>query len=179
MKRDDKWEFKVFKFMSFVLSTLVIMLNLFVMSVNGESNHEVKVIKVACVTEKGYFEILEDGTYYGYGFEYLNQVKKYIDYDFEYVFGTIDECIDMIKNGKADIMPMICKLETNLDDFEVSDYSFCKSNLCLVSKENKKYAYEKFDDFEGMKVGLLDWGGEEENIVIVIILLRIRYFIKT
>ena len=164
MNIDGKSRAKVLRFMSFIFSILIIVLIVNILPVNSESADEEKVIKVACSLEKGYFEILEDGSYYGYGFEYLTEMEKHIKCEFEYVFGTSSECMDMLESGKADIMPMIVKSEANIDRFEVSDYSYTTSKVCLISKENREYTYEDFEVFDGMKVGLLNLSVEEEAL---------------
>lgn len=123
-------------------------------TVNGEIQK--KTIKVACFLYDGYFQIMDDGSYYGYGFDYLDEIARYTGWEYEYMFGTWSECIEMLDSGQADLMPMFPKSDDRLESYEYTENSTNKTTLCMVASEDCGYEYEDFQQFNGMKVGVLD-----------------------
>lgn len=130
------------------------------MPVYGEGNDEQKKkIKVACFLYDGYFEVQGDGSHYGYGFEYLDEIAEYTGFEYDYHFGTWAECVDMIENGEADLMPMLPRTEEREQELEFTKNVTNSTTLCLFAKDDSNYAYEDFESFDGMRVGVFDVGG--------------------
>ena len=74
----------------------------------GESSLSVnvykKTIRVAWYEREGYFEMDENGNLYGFGMEYLNAISEYTGWQYEFLQGTREQCIEYMEDGLADVM---------------------------------------------------------------------------
>ena len=81
-------------------------------------------VKVGFMHEKGYHEISEDGTYSGYGYEYLQMISQYSNLNFEYIGYDVTDfntMLDMLYNGDIDIITNVSQTEDRLEKFAFSD----------------------------------------------------------
>ena len=72
------------------------------LSVKGDN--AAKKVKVGYVIETGYQEGNQDEPKSGYGYEYFQKISYYTGWEYEYVYGTYSELIQMLKDGEIDIM---------------------------------------------------------------------------
>ena len=97
----------------------------------------------------------EFGNKIGYDYDYLEAIRQYTNWEYEYVEGSFSECYEWLKNGEIDLMGVVNK---NPDREKIFDYSdtpqgteYC--NL-LVLENNNKFSYHNYEEFEGMKIGI-------------------------
>ena len=62
---------------------------------------ESKVIKVGYIDYPGFIQKMDDGSYEGYGVEYLNEIAKYNNWTYEFVENTWEQTLKDLKNGKS------------------------------------------------------------------------------
>ena len=74
----------------------------------GESqlstNESENIIRVAWYEREGYFEEDINGNLSGFGMEYLDAISEYTGWEYEFLYGTREQCIYYLENGLADIM---------------------------------------------------------------------------
>lgn len=105
---------------------------------------------------KGYFN--------GYGYDYLMEVSKYTGWEYEFVRGTIDECLEWIKTGKIDLLGPMQYTPERAEYLSYPDYEFDYGDGVLYTRqENKSICYEDFSAFNGMAVGMIK--GNHNNLV--------------
>lgn len=72
-----------------ILGFLAILMLITAAPVHAEAISETRIIKVGVLDFKGFSEKQEDGSYIGYGIDYLNEIKKYNpSWDYEFVDGN-------------------------------------------------------------------------------------------
>ncbi|MDO5418104.1 MAG: EAL domain-containing protein, partial [Lachnospiraceae bacterium] len=120
---------------------------------NGESG----TVRVGLYRQEGYHMVDENGEHSGYDYEYLMRIAKCTGWNYEFVEGTWDECITMLEDGEIDLLGGIKKNEGRPDRMHFADIpSMYTSNCLLQLVENGTYAYEDFEDFDGMRIGVLE-----------------------
>ncbi len=103
----------------------------------------------------------EDGKYAGYMVDYLNEIKKYTGWKYEFVEveGTLNEqlttLLGMLSNGEIDLMGGMVYNESldQLYDYPTHSYGTA-STAIAVRKDDTRWAVEDFEDWNGIAVGI-------------------------
>lgn len=121
------------------------------------SLHGERVVKVAYYEDGDYMSRNEDGMYAGYNIEYLNEIGRYADWAYEYVdFPSWEEAYAALEASEVDLLPMVYYTEERAETMIFSSSSVCEMYTTLnVRLEDTKYAYEDFETFSGMRVGVI------------------------
>ena len=61
---------------------------------------ESKVIKVGYIDYPGFIQKMDDGSYEGYGVEYLNEIAKYNNWTYEFVENTWEQTLKDVRLRK-------------------------------------------------------------------------------
>ena len=69
------------------------------------------VIKVGYIDYDGFITEEKDGTYTGYGVEYLRKIAEYTGWEYEFVTGEATELLDEMSRGGYDLMGGMYYLE--------------------------------------------------------------------
>lgn len=105
----------------------------------------------------------EDGTYGGYGHEYLQEIAKYTGWDYEYVPGTLKECHERLKTGEIDLLGAVQHTKEREEYLDYPELSSGISYAILCTKSsNNNLAYNDYSAFDGKKVGLLQESNNNE-----------------
>lgn len=121
------------------------------------AENEKKKVRVGIYNER-----MEDGAdmdQYRAGFdhEYLMKIAEYAGWDCEVVEGSLQECITGIQNGTIDVMGNTAKEEEREEVMEFADEPSMWVGQCLlVDADSKRYNYEDYEAFDGMKIGTLE-----------------------
>lgn len=121
-------------------------------------------IRIGYTDFEGFIDKNEDGTYSGYGIEYLEEVSKYTDWEYEFVYGSWDNLLEKLEMGEIDFLMHAQWTEEREERFVYSKYmSGSEANLLYVRGDEARYFYNDYESFNGMKVaGLLDAFQNEE-----------------
>jgi len=102
-------------------------------------------------------EMQEDlyGNKSGYNYYYLQQMKKYSNFRYKYIYGTWSQCLEHLENGKIDMLVGIIKTKERKEKFSFSKYSIgILEGVAVASSEYKGNLKNfKFDDSK--KIGAL------------------------
>ena len=135
---------------------LIIAINCFLFPITAFTEVNQKTIKVGYFDYYGFISKENNGEYKGYGVEYLNEISKYTNWNYEYVYGTWSECLDRLSKGEIDLL---CTAQHSEERANLYDYATYPSGLeyatMYVSNENNYIYYNDFESFNGLKVGLL------------------------
>lgn len=124
-----------------------------------------RVVRVGFFDFEGYHETDEQNRRGGYGYEYLHEMAKYTGWVFEYVDGTWEECQEMLKNGKIDLLTSAQYSEARDEIFDFSTTSMGTSYAQLtVSADNTSYGRNDFAQFNGLRVGLLRGNSRNDRL---------------
>lgn len=106
---------------------------------------------------KGYQDQSPKGVFSGYGYDYLQEIAQYNGWEYEYVPGTYNECLAMLKEGKIDLMGAILKTPELETIYDFAALPTGNNYLSLLAPEGQlNYAYEDFAGFNGLHVGLIE-----------------------
>ncbi|MDD3240910.1 MAG: transporter substrate-binding domain-containing protein, partial [Lachnospira sp.] len=115
-----------------------------------------KTIRIGCIDYEGFFDPQEDGTYAGYGVDYLKEISKYTDWKYEYVYDTFDNLMEQVKNGTVDFICHAQKTQERERNYLFSKYSVgSESSVLYVREDDQRYYYNDFENFNGMTIAVL------------------------
>ncbi|OJF77477.1 MAG: hypothetical protein BKP49_00330 [Treponema sp. CETP13] len=117
-------------------------------------------VKIGYYPYPGYFDIDANDNKVGYGYEYLQNMLPFANWNFEYV--GYDENIGwsatlkMLQDGEIDILSGIIKTPEREKMYTYSSEPFATAHTILTVKEgNVKYQIEDYANWNGIKVGML------------------------
>lgn len=129
------------------------------------SAHNDQIVRVGFFAFEGYHDKDVQNRRSGYGYEYLHEMAKYSDWVFEYVDGTWEECQEMLKNGKIDLLTSAQYSEDRAEVFDFSTIPLGTSYAQLtVSDTNTFYARNDFASFGGIHIGLLKGNSRNDKL---------------
>lgn len=149
-----------FKRVSILLLTFLIIFSSFVTPVYGDEpmkTNEKRIVRIGYYNIPGFQEYDEKtGVYSGYSYEYLIALAQYANWEFEFVPVEFADGVKMLENGELDLMNNVSKTDQRLNYLSYSNSS-SGSNCAYLATENDNtsYAYEDFDSFNNMTVGLV------------------------
>ncbi len=125
------------------------------MALEGDDSRT--VVRVGCYENGAYMAVDEQGVRSGYDVEYLNQLSHYGDWTYDYVdFGSWEEAFAALKAGQVDVLPSLYEAEAAEDGVLFSEASLCDIYGALsVRLGDDRYAYDDFEAFSGMSVGVI------------------------
>lgn len=132
----------------------------------GESayagQNEKQTIRIGYIDSLGFiFE--KDGSYTGYGVDYLKYISKFVDWEYEFVYDTWENCLYKLKTGELDFVCMASKLEEREDTFIYSELSLGSEFTVIHVAEDMDIYYEEYEKLDGCKVGLLKGSDHSED----------------
>lgn len=141
-----------YKKKSYFLLIIILFLCLF----TPNSYAAARTVRVGYYLFDSFQEIDEYGEYSGYGFEYISEISQYNGWNLEFKVGTMAECEELMKNGEVDIILGVTPTSSRSAYMDFSDFACTTSQSELyVSASSDQYAYEDFNSFHGMTVGVI------------------------
>ncbi len=144
---------KRFKFLFYVL-VFALLLSFFQTS-TIKADDEKKVIRVG-YDQDSHFIQEKNGTYFGYGVEYLNKISEYTDWTFEYVkVASWSETFQKLRYKEIDLICTAHYTEEHAEEFLYSNIPFGYETTLLYTHPDSGITYQDHDALENSKVGLL------------------------
>lgn len=138
-------------------SFLFIVFILFAGHLFSEENRQKRIVKVGWYDTAIPAEEIFNGTGRGYYFEYLQALSQYTNWEYEYVIGSWNECMDRIESGEIDILGFVNKTDERIKRFAYADLPMGISSAILITTENdKKFEFNDFKVFDGINVGSIE-----------------------
>lgn len=123
-----------------------------------------KTIHVAWYEKPGYFEKDMEGNLYGFGMDYLNAIAEYTGWQYEFMQGTREQCIDYLEAGLADIMSPV-GVETEFENAQVAREVIGEDYGYIYKAANNYYLnFEDKEDFAKVTLGIEKKSGLLENL---------------
>ena len=114
-----------------------------------------KTLRVGYMDYSGFIEQQSDGTYSGYGAEYLAKISGYTGYRYEYVYGKWSDLLDMLANRQIDLICMVQYTKERAERFDYTAYPIGYTQGLLYGAPDCEIAYEDFKAFNSIRVGVL------------------------
>lgn len=144
------------KFKVLCLTLIFLLIVDIAMPITVFSDTQRKTIKVGYFDYSSFIDKDENGNFTGYGVEYLDEISKYTNWDYEYVYGTWSESLERLSKGEIDLL---CTAQYTEERGNIYDYSKYSNGVeftaMYVSSKNTNVYYEDFKAFNGLKIGFL------------------------
>ncbi len=121
-----------------------------------KSNPERKIVRVGYYLYDGYQEADKNGTYSGYGYDYLQEISQFAGWDYTFIIATFQECVQMLERGDVDIVGGLDKNALKSDKIIYSHLSNRVSETELyTTMNNMDLNFDDFSKMNGISVGIL------------------------
>ena len=124
-------------------------------------------VRVGYYQQDGYFEKQEDGQLYGFGMEYLKTVATYTNWEYEFLEGTREECVEWLESGVIDLLSPVytdsvyenvilakriigednCYIYKSSNNFEISQEDYATFRECIVGVVKESGLEEKIEEY--------------------------------
>ncbi len=134
----------------------VIILAIVCMPVQGAETDQTTKIKVAFYQLDGFFEYDENGKECGYGVDYLNELTKYADIEWEYVPVDSWEGIkDMMLDGRVDVkLPVSEPVKPSVTYEYTTEPMMSSYHAIMTLNTRNDLYYQDYEGISGMKIGM-------------------------
>ncbi|MEG1812270.1 MAG: response regulator [Clostridia bacterium] len=115
-----------------------------------------RTVRVGYFDFPGYHDRAPDGRKSGYGYEYLQEIRKYANWQYTYVFSSYAQCLADLAEGKIDLMTSVSYAPERDASLDYSETPMgTKSTILTVKDTDRRYAAGEYTSFDGMRVGML------------------------
>jgi len=127
-----------------------------------------RTVRVGYFSFPGYQDMDAQGNRSGYGYEYLQRMLDYANWDYQYVGyeegKSWNDMLAMLKDGQIDLLTSATKTESRLADYDFSDEPMGNSSTILTVKAGSTtYKTGDFANWNGMRVGLLNGNSRNDS----------------
>ncbi len=121
-----------------------------------------KVVRVGW-HEPPYFIIDENGRKSGYSYEYQRKVAAYTGWKYEYVEGTWSDLLQMLKEGKIDLMSDVSYSEERTKDMLFTSLPMgTESYYIFISPDNEEISSDNLSTLNGKRIGVTEGSIQKE-----------------
>ncbi|MEG1050214.1 MAG: transporter substrate-binding domain-containing protein, partial [Oscillospiraceae bacterium] len=145
---------KVFKTLMSIVGAVLVAVSLSFSAVAMDSSE--KTIRVGYIDYQAFIDKSPEGTYSGYGVDYLNEIAKYSGFKYEYVYGTWQECIDRLANKEIDLVCTAKYTKERDESFDFSKFPIgTEQGVLYTLPENTSLYYDDFIGLNGANIGFI------------------------
>lgn len=124
-----------------------------------------QTIKVGYYGYDSFLSVDGNNGYSGYSYEFLKDIAEYTGSEYEFVYGTLEECLVRLENGEIDLMTNLQKTSARVNQFAFSqNYIGMIYSVICVDQNREDVYYEDFAKFNGMKIGVLRGSSLDKNL---------------
>ncbi|MDD3339514.1 MAG: transporter substrate-binding domain-containing protein [Lachnospiraceae bacterium] len=139
-----------------ILFAVTFFICLFSQKVYAEDTNQDEVIRIGYIDYGSFIEVDKDGNYSGYGVEYLEEIAKYTDWQYEYVYDTWENCLQMLKDEKIDFLGTAQKTPEREEIYDFADLlNGVEQTVLYTRQDNEELYYNDYEAFDGKRVGLM------------------------
>ena len=124
-------------------------------TVYADTPSESKTVRVGYFTTLNFQEGGPDEHKSGAGYEYLQKVASLTGWNYEYVYASFGECLEMLGNGEIDLMGDVNYTLDRARRMRFSTYPQGSEEFCLfTNREHEALAEGGFSALEGCRIGV-------------------------
>ena len=161
---DRKWRYKM------VIPFAALFCLLLFSFTAGAAENGTRVVRVGYPIQQGFTEIDENGNYSGYTYDYLQEIARYTNWEYEFftMEGTLDEqlseMLTMLINGDLDLMGAMNYTDGLAAILDYPEYSYGTAHKTLsVLKDNLEYTEFDYESFDNIRVAVVSYDGKEDE----------------
>lgn len=143
------------------LFSVILIVLAFVMTTDYQLSAKTK-IRVAYPLQEGLTEVSEDGVFSGYTYEYLKELERFTDYEFEFVLLDGDEnaqitsAMKKVQEGDLDIMGAMMYDEALTDIYDYTSTNYGMGNMGIyVLSDNERINNTNIYSLKKLAVGIV------------------------
>ncbi|MDO5135497.1 MAG: GGDEF domain-containing protein [Eubacteriales bacterium] len=128
-----------------------------------------RTIRVGFPLQRGMTWKQEDGSYVGYTVDYLNELSRYTDWDYEYVEVDGDlsvqtaKLMNMLREGEIDLMGAMNSTAQLREEYLFPSYSYGTSYAVIaVPRESDSWMEEDYENWDGIRLAV--YPGVEKHL---------------
>ena len=126
---------------------------------------EQKTVRVGYVNAITYEEKRDDGYMSGAGYEYLQKISYITGWNYEYVYGSFQECYEMLINGDIDLFGNLTYTPERAELFSFATYPQGQEVYCMYTNEAHAALEDGgADGLNGCRIGVTA-GSYQQNIL--------------
>ena len=136
----------------------------------GAAERGTRVVRVGYPIQQGFTEIDENGNYSGYTYDYLQEIARYTNWEYEFftMEGTLNEqlseMLTMLINGDLDLMGAMNYSDGLAAILDYPEYSYGTAHKTLsVLKDNLEYTEFDYESFDNIRVAVVSYDGKEDE----------------
>lgn len=150
------------KRITFFLLIILSLSVLFPLTCYADTN---EVIRICCFPLEDDTYHYDEHPYYGYYYDYLQEISQHTGWVYEYVDASYEECLNLLQNREVDF---ICGIELTEERLAEMDFSAIPilnyKYKFFVSSENDTIYYEDYQNFNNITVGVLSTSSQRQAI---------------
>lgn len=136
--------------------------NTFAMS---DSKEVPNTVRIGWYDYAGFFMEEEQGYRSGYGYDYFQEIARHVGWNYEYISGTVTECVERLERGEIDLIGAVMKTSDREKIMNFSSLSMGKNYSILTTlADNKQYHIGKKNEFDGIHIGALRGDARQEAL---------------
>lgn len=153
---------QIIKYKTVIIMTFFLLLTLFCPR-SVSAAEEKKVLRVGFPSVEGFSETDENGNRHGLVVDYLNEISKYTNWEYEYIDTSGDKVLDQFLNGEFDLLGGNYYSPGFEEYFSYPDYNCGYSKAYLLAKQdNSEIRSYDLSSLNGKKIGIYERA--QENI---------------
>lgn len=147
------------KYINQIWSISLALCLVFCLTASRVQAEEKKVVRVAFPEQAGFSSTNAAGNHSGYTYEFLEEIAKYTDWEYEFITGdgsdeSLLKMMEDLKNGEIDIMGGMVSTPELAEDYDFPEYNCGYSYSTLsVLKDNEDINATNYSTFNNIKVG--------------------------
>jgi len=143
--------------MSFLLFT--ISFSTFVTAANS------RTVRVGYMNHLGFIYRMPDGTFDGYGAAYLQEIAKYTNWNYEFIYDNWDALYQKFQDGQIDLFCAYTLAPSRRDTVAFSQYSIgLEASVLYTRFDNASLYYEDFPSFQGLRIGTIKHTFQDDGL---------------
>lgn len=163
-----------------MIQTVVLLLFLCTGTTAWASESKSRTVKVGFFALDGYHMIDKNGSRSGYGYDFLQMVTRYVNFDYEYVGydKSWEDMQIMLQNGEIDMISSARKTKEREALFDFSNPIGTSSVLLNVSMNDERYTPGDYTSYNDMQIGLLKGNSRNKDVMNFAKEKNFRYTVK-
>lgn len=115
-----------------------------------------KTVRVGWYDSDAFIAKTAEGKFYGYGYDYMEEIANDAGWECEYVNGSWEECVERLLSGEIDVLLPVLHSEEREEQFEFSAYEAGEQfGVITVLADNEDICFDEIEKFDGKTVGLM------------------------
>lgn len=139
-----------------VLAVLSLILCLTFPPMPSGAQNSKRIVRVGYYDYEGFTMKDGDGGMMGYACDYLDEISAYTGWEYEYVPGTVEECLHRLETGEIDLMGGIQYTKERAEHYDYSRFEMgTEHGMLSVLPDHDDVYYGDHESFNDMRIGLI------------------------